>query len=232
MSVISSYTITPGSTLRLDPRWRISRLFLSTVSTTLTQTIYLRVRDSDVVLEQTINGSNWKYIDPAVIESIRSDPKNNNDLNLAVGISHQSYDAEATLGTSSQFLINPTGDDSIWRLIEKLVPQGNTNIEQILVDEDVAAAGAGSGSTSSIPKGAIVHYYGGISQDTLGTSPHASYITLSDFQSNIVFKSRGALNYVFRGRFRNPVEGAGSFAYSNGDSVSHWFLLGIYVEVP
>lgn len=118
--------------------------------------------------------------------------------------------------------------NTIGRMLELIRPvqQGNSGLE---VDADLAAAATGSDTTSftNVTIGSEIEVIWGMSQDALGTSPHASYMSITGgTSSQLYFKARGAVNPYGSYKFRvATAESALDIAWENGDSVAHWFLL-------
>ena len=117
--------------------------------------------------------------------------------------------------------------NTIGRMLELIRPinGGNSNVE---VDASLAAAASGSDTTSfqNITVGTEIEVIWGMSQQSLGTSPHASYMSITGKSGQVYFKARGAVNPY--GSYRFIVAEAESnldIAWENGDSVAHWFLL-------
>jgi hypothetical protein len=126
-------------------------------------------------------------------------------------------------------LVQPLTTLTPWRLLETIRPSRGSQ-GKLVVDESVASAGSGSATYSPSLGIDYAFFTGGISQDSLGTSPHDSYITVTDGNGYLMFKIRGALNSPFKIRI-GPLAGTVNIAWENGDSVAHWFLLNIYESV-
>ena len=119
------------------------------------------------------------------------------------------------------------------RILELLGSIGaGSGSSSVALDESVASAGSGSGTLTSptyMQTGQCLHIQWGISQDSLGTSPHGSYILVSGPQGETILKVRGAVNPYGKMSIRVNAHVSSStpytFSYENGDSVAHWFLL-------
>lgn len=226
--VIGPITILPGSRLDLNPEWAIVRV--QSLDTGLPGNVVVTVVFRDMAVPSykfNLNGYNIKKIDPKVVKSISVSSSSPQGVIVAIGIPWQSYDE--IFGYNESPVVEPLSNLTPWRLLETIRPTRGSN-SSLVVDASVAAAG--SGSATFTPNQGIDHavFTGGISQDTLGTDPHASYITVTDANENLMFKIRGALNSPFSIR-AGPLAGKISIAWQNGDSVAHWFLLNVYEEV-
>lgn len=117
--------------------------------------------------------------------------------------------------------------DTLLRSIERIVPRNgvvaNTNF-----NESIAAAGSGNIGPYSLQIGTWVLVQLGISQDALGTSPHASYIKFVDPENSVVIEAIGAINSPLNEKFYVTRAGNYNFSYLNGDSVAHTFFVNMY----
>jgi hypothetical protein len=131
-------------------------------------------------------------------------------------------------GPSSGALSTMKTNNTIGRMLELIRPVTNGN-SVLEVDASLAAAASGSDTTGfqTVTVGTEVEVIWGMSQDSLGTSPHASYMSIIGGTSDqVYFKARGAVNPYGTYRFRvYTAESALNIAWENGDSVAHWFLL-------
>lgn len=181
-----------------------------------------------------ISASGKIVIDGDFYSSIQGDPKNQSPyLILLPGV--LGYDVPY-LALSGAYLdsFNPGGTKyNPVRVLEMLGGIGNgSGGSSVALDASVAAAGTGSGTLVSgqyMSTGQLLYIQWGISQDTLGTSPHASYIQINDPQDAVIAKVRGAVNpygtLVIRVNVNVSSSTPYTFSYENGDSVAHWFLL-------
>lgn len=146
---------------------------------------------------------------------------------LVPGINH-SPNVSGEIGKldlSSGPAVQPETLDTLMRSVEIIAPrQGEEAVTAL--DESVAAGGSGSGNLLSISTaGSLLFVQLAISQDSLGTSPHASYISVIDPGGDTILKVRGAVNNPVAVYIRAADTGMYTFAYENGDSVAHWFLI-------
>jgi len=134
--------------------------------------------------------------------------------------------------------------DSVIKSIQAIVPRrGFASTYKVPVLSLSVAAGASVALTNFINGlvyGTKIFYTMAISQDTLGTSPHASYLQLFDAQTGyLIDEVVGAVNSPTKGEFTMPLinndglttDGL-SYAYANGDSVAHWFYLFVQGIAP
>lgn len=147
----------------------------------------------------------------------------------------------SSLFTSGNSMQGPRVGDSLIQQIESISPRAGffSTFTAPVLDESVAAAGSLSKTNiiGGVNYGALMYFYMGISQDALGTSPHASYIDLYDnYSGYLIARVKGAINSPLSGKFVFPVPSGGgqnttgvSYSYLNGDSVAHWFFLHIVV---
>ena len=226
--LVGPINVLPGSALDLSPEWKIVRI--QNIDTGLAGNVVVTVvfRDPSVPSYNfNLNGYNIKKIDPNVIKRISVSKSSPQGILVVPGIPWESYDS--VLGYNESPVTDPQGSLTPWRLLE-CVAANRGSLSTLIVDESVAAAGTGS-STYNISQGIdYALFVGGISDDSLGTSPHASYITVTDGNGNLMFKIRGALNSPFSIR-AGPLSGNVKIAWANGDSVAHWFLLNIYEAI-
>lgn len=119
-------------------------------------------------------------------------------------------------------------NNTIGRMLEIIRPI-NGGGSGIMVDESLASAGSGTNTTSfqDLTVGDEVKVVWGMSQDSLGTSPHDSYMSITGGTSGSVYwKARGAVNPYGTYEFRLvTTESKLEVAWENGDSVAHWFFL-------
>lgn len=227
-NLVNPLQVLPGSTLVLNPEWKMIRLGPITPSTTGLITVTLSYYDPGVPSFQfTIGGYNVKHIDTSVVKSVAVSAKSPQGVLISPGITYQTTDSP--LGYNTKDLVQPQDSLTPWRLLETIRPAGGSS-GKLIVDESVAAAGTGSGTYTPNLGIDYALFTGGISQDTLGTSPHDSYITVTDGNGRLMFKIRGALNSPFK-IYIGPLAGTVNIAWANGDSVAHWFLLNIYETV-
>ena len=132
-----------------------------------------------------------------------------------------------------RYTLSSKYSESVMRILEKLSPRYNAAAGPSF-NESLAAGADSTGSFEANPGDEIL-IMGGISQDTLGTSPHASYIYINDKNGATVWNVIGALlpSAVMRFRvpFQNDAEATQTFTYKayNGDSVAHYFALNVYI---
>lgn len=129
----------------------------------------------------------------------------------------------------------PLTQNALMRDLELIAPTRETApLTAPLLDESVAAAGTGTGTflASTTYNGSLAYIQMAISDDALGTSPHASYIQILDSAGNIVAMIKGAVNSPFFGKIQLQSIGQYTYKYLNGDSVAHWFFLSAYVVIP
>jgi hypothetical protein len=226
--VIGPINVLPGSRLDLNPDWKIVRI--RNINTALSGNVVVTVsfRDSSVPSYRfNLNCCNIKKIYPSVVSSISVSPSSPQGLTVAVGLPWQSYDS--VLGYNESPLTEPLTNLTPWRLLEFIKPTRGSS-QKLIIDAIMAASATGSATYT--PYSGLDHalFTGGISEDTLGTSPHASYISVTDGNGNLIFKIRGALNSPFK-IVAGPLSGDLTIAWENGDTVAHWFLLNVYEMV-
>lgn len=140
-----------------------------------------------------------------------------------------SWGMSATGGT--RYEVTNKYSESLFRLLEKLSPRLSA-ANPVSFNGSIAAAGSQTGTLSVNPGDELV-IIGGISQDTLGTSPHASYIYINDQNAYTLWQIIGAVIPYSTVKVRVPYQDknvAVTFAWKafNGDSVAHWFTLNVY----
>lgn len=228
-SLINPLQVLPGSSLDLLAEWKIARIAVidSSIAGDVYVTLVYRDNSTPSFSFFLISG-NIKHLDCGVIRSIRVTKASPQGVVVTPGIPYQTSDSP--LGYNNNVgLVQPMSSLTPWRLLEVIKASRGT-LSSLIVDESVAAAGNGT-ATYDISQGIdYALFVGGISDDALGTSPHASYITVTDGNGNLMFKIRGALNSPFAYR-AGPLSGNLKIAWSNGDSVAHWFLLNIYESI-
>lgn len=134
----------------------------------------------------------------------------------------------ASLSPNTPYLdVYNTTSDTILRSIERIVPRGGV-LAQATVNESVASAGSGSSGPYSLDIATLVYLQLAISQDSLGTSPHDSYIYIEDSSSRIVYEVVGAVNSPLVAQFYTTVSGGYIIKWYNGDSVAHTFFASMY----
>ena len=136
--------------------------------------------------------------------------------------------SQQTLGRTYKQSAGMSGPDTPFRVLEKIGGINGYYANTLVVDESVASAGSGS-DTLDVLQGEKVIYTWGISQDSLGTSPHDSYIELLSENGALVHKARGAVNPYGVLEFIAERVSPMTIKYVNGDSVAHWFLANIAV---
>lgn len=134
------------------------------------------------------------------------------------------------LDLSSGPAVQPATLDTLMRSVEIVAPrQGEEALTPL--DESVASGGSGSGNLLNVPTaGSLLYIQLAISQDTLGTSPHSSYISIIDPGGNTIVKVRGAVNSPLSAYIRAALTGTYKYSYENGDSVAHWFLINFTIQ--
>ena len=115
---------------------------------------------------------------------------------------------------------------SIVRLLEIAAPIGGSSSRYILTE--IASGGADVTGTLYASIGDMVSIDWAITQDSLGTSPHASYISITDGASYLMLYALGAGNYHGTKILRVLASGNVTITCHNGDSVSHTFMVSIY----
>lgn len=228
-SLVTPIQVSPGSSLDLQTEWKIVRVGVVDTLTSGNVNVTLVYRQKTTPsFSFDINAHNVKHLDCSVIESIRVTKSSPQGVYVTPGVPYQTTDSPLGYNTTAG-LIQPLSALTPWRLLESIRPfRGSQN--SLIVDESVAAAGTGS-STYDISQGIdYALFTGGISDESNGTSPHASYITVTDGNGNLMFKIRGAMNTPFSIR-AGPLSGNLKIAWENGDSVAHWFLLNIYEAI-
>lgn len=117
--------------------------------------------------------------------------------------------------------------DTLLRDLERIVPRNGlvANAYNVFA---LAAGNTGNSSGYSLPLASHVLLQMGISQDALGTSPHASYLTLNDPTGYALVSVVGAINSPLNIQFYVTKGGNYSFVWKNGDSVSHTFFYNFY----
>lgn len=129
-----------------------------------------------------------------------------------------------TLGKTYNQYITMQGSDTPFRLLEKIAETTGSLSGPYILDESLAAGDSGSSGSVGAGTGAKVVFSWGISQDTLGTSPHGSYIGLYNGDGKLIFRVRGAVNPYGSVHFTMDSSGSLTVAYENGDSVAHFFV--------
>lgn len=136
--------------------------------------------------------------------------------------------------------VNPISNDSLMRSVEHAWPRNN-QVSIASIDESIAAGGtANNTQADATPSGSEIYVEMGISQDSLGTSPHASYISLVDTTSgNTLARIKGAVNPYLSMALKIPYANNNTltsmvleFQASNGDSVAHWFFAYLWGVIP
>lgn len=117
--------------------------------------------------------------------------------------------------------------DTILRSIERIVPRNGVVADASAVFS-VAAGTGGSTSNYLLPIATYVILQMGISQDTLGTTPHASTLALYDPNAVRVCLVAGAINSPLSVSFYVTRGGNYYFGWNNGDTVSHTFFYNLY----
>lgn len=219
----------PGSKLELREEWGVVRVAPLDASTAGEIPLYVQFRDPSVpTFPFKLIGNNLIHVDPKYVQSLSLKADAPQGVAVAPGIPYRSYDSVLGYNLTTG-LIQPLTTLTPWRLLETIRPSRGSQ-EKLVVDESVASAGSGSATYSPSLGTDYALFTGGISQDSLGTSPHDSYITVTDGNGNLMFKIRGALNSPFKIRI-GPLAGTVNIAWKNGDSVAHWFLLNIYESI-
>lgn len=196
-------------------------------------TFYFRNKEQGSLTFQV--GSNDPFnVDGRIVEAILYEPATGSpDVAFVYpGIDTTSLLILQTLGkTYSQYSMMK-GSDTPFRLLERIAGNNASLAATVAVDESVAAAGTGSSGSLSYSQGDLITFSWGISQDTLGTSPHDSYIGLYNGASTpvLLFRVRGAVNPYGTMRFIMDGSGSVSISWKNGDSVAHWFVATVTVN--
>lgn len=124
-------------------------------------------------------------------------------------------------------------NESLARLMEKLEPRFNA-FQPVSMSQSIPAGESVTGSIVGLSAGDLLYIQMAISQDTLGTSPHGSYIFVNDQKGLTTCNVVGALLPTYSGKIRVPYQVNGTANYTwtykayNGDSLAHFFLLNIY----
>lgn len=227
--LVNPIQVLPGSSLELATEWKIVRIGVIDPSIAGNVYVTLAFRDKSAPSYSFfLISDNIKHLDCSVVKSIFVTKASPQGVNISPGIPYQTSDSP--LGyNNTPGLIQPKLGFTPWRLLE-LIAQVSGSESSLIVDESVAAGGTGSGTYTPYRGTDKALFVGGISGDSLGTSPHDSYITVTDGNGKTVFKIRGALNTPFS-ILVHGLWGKISIAWSNGDSVAHWFLLNVYEVV-
>ena len=225
-TLVGPFEVLPGSAVTLKESWKICKIYPIDPSVSGKINIVLKFRDSSLVSYKfDLYSENWKYLDASVVLSVSVLSDSAQGAYLTAGIYKQSYDS--VLGYSNTASLDqPVTSFTPWRLLE-LIAKARGSANSLVVDESVASGGSGTGTFTPNEGVDEALFTGGISQDSLGTSPHDSYISVTDGNGNLVFKIRGALNSPFAVKVHG-LWGKCNIAWSNGDSVAHWFQLNIY----
>ena len=132
-----------------------------------------------------------------------------------------------------RYTVTSKYSESVMRLLEKMHPRYNAAAGPSF-SQSLAAGADLTGSFDANPGDEII-VMGGISQDSLGTTPHASFIYVNDKNGATVWNVIGALLpsavMKFRCPFQNDANATQTFSYKayNGDSVAHYFALNVYI---
>lgn len=122
---------------------------------------------------------------------------------------------------------NGSHGQSITRLLEIAAHIGGAASSYL--NQVIASGAADVTANLYVNTGDMLSIDWAITQDTLGTSPHASYISIKDINTNQMLYALGAGNYYGSKYIRHSGEtGNISMTLHNGDSVSHTFMLAIY----
>ena len=150
---------------------------------------------------------------------------------------HVGYRVENGLAATGQIRYYSAGkySTSQIRLLEKAHPYGlSTN--PVSISQSIAAGGADLSGNFTVVPGDDLIITMAISQISLGTTPHASYIYVDDYLGNTVTNAVGAAipSLVVKskavgitGQYGNAAV-TYSYKLHNGDSVAHWFVLNVY----
>lgn len=121
-----------------------------------------------------------------------------------------------------------TTTDTLLRSIERIVPRAGV-VTTATLDLSVAAGEGATVGPYNIPGSSLFIVQAGISQTTLGTTPHASYLRIADPSGNYPIYLKGAVVSAIAKKFYSARAGNYNIEYLNGDSVAHWFFLNMYV---
>jgi len=118
----------------------------------------------------------------------------------------------------------PYTSDTIARSLERVVPRNGESSGGLALTE-IASGGADlTGNLENAEPGDLIIFMLGISQDALGTSPHASYVQAIDPAGNGMFTVYGAIGGGYSVFYaRAGVSGVWTYHAHNGDSVTHYF---------
>lgn len=115
---------------------------------------------------------------------------------------------------------------SITRMLEYIAPFGITGNQYI--NAVIASGGADVTAILSMANGDLMSIDWAITQDALGTSPHASYLSVVDTSGNKLLYALGAGNYSGTKTVRMVINGYVTITAHNGDTVAHTFFCNIY----
>lgn len=168
---------------------------------------------------------------PSII--VKLPGKDYSEFSLVTGMGYITYGETShkdvinyLAGSSSSMVLAPAlTNDTLMRDLEKLAPRRGY-VSEGNIDQSIASLGSAASANLSVDaSGDIVYYVMGISQDTLGTSPHASYIQLKDVVSGVILtRIKGAVVPYAYGMVRTAAGNDDLVleAY-NGDTLAHWF---------
>lgn len=127
-------------------------------------------------------------------------------------------------GNKPTSLSNPASLDTLMRSLERVDPrQGQTAAG--IPPTSIASGGSDlTGDFFTATAGDFGLFMLGISQDSLGTSPHSSYVIVTDPNGDNIIQQYGAIgNGYITALIPLAVSGSYSYTCHNGDSVAHYF---------
>lgn len=120
----------------------------------------------------------------------------------------------------------PYTSDSLARSIERIAPRNGEAFGGIGATSIASGGTDLTGTLFTGTAGDIALFNLSISQDALGTTPHASYVLVTDPNGNNIVQQYGAMG---NGSLQVviPLGLSGTYKYQahNGDSVTHYFLV-------
>ena len=171
-----------------------------------------------------VKGKDWSRI--IVFSSEQGQNPNLTSLNVVMQTSTSfQMGLAAMLGQGFNAKQSITGN-SITRLLEIATPISYVN--NLYINALIASGGSDQTATMYVAEGDLLWIDWAITQDSLGTSPHASYIAVTDPNGNKFLYAIGAGNYRGAKSVRNTLSGNMTATCHNGDSVSHTFLCNVY----
>lgn len=171
-----------------------------------------------------VKGKDWSRI--IVFSANQGQNPNLTSLNVVMQTSTSFQMGLAALLGQNFNATNAMNSNSIARLLEIIAPARGSTF--LYLNETIASGGADVTGTLGIAGGDLLSFDWCITQDSLGTSPHASYISVKDAAGNQCLYVMGAGNSSGTKIFRGQVGGDLQIVMHNGDSVSHTFMINIY----